>query len=70
MSLKAARDFVEKAIHSEEIKKEAHSGKKEILDIGRKHGYEFNHAELGQAMREREIEPRDDDPPDTCCICI
>ena len=68
MSLQAARDFVKKAVTTKELQDEAHARTKDIVDVGRDHGFEFTRDELRQAMKEHDVEaPKDD--PDTC-ICF
>ena len=67
MSLQAARDFVQKAKTSKEIQEAAHERKEDIVKLGQKHGHEFTHDELRQAMKEDAPDSPDDDP-DTC-IC-
>lgn len=66
MSLQAAKDFIEAAKKSQAINKEAHDRPKNIVDVGRKHGFQFSKEELRKAMDEdKDI---DEDDPDTC-IC-
>ena len=55
MSLQAAKEFIEKARHSEAIQKELNERTKSPVEIGRAHGFDFTQEEFNQAMRESGI---------------
>lgn len=60
MSVKAANDFIERANRDESVRKEARDNFKDVVNVGRKHGYDFTHDELTDAFRQRKSEGKDD----------
>jgi Chaperone of endosialidase/Nif11 domain len=66
MSLQAAKDFIEAAKKSPAISQETHDRSKNIVDVGREHGFEFSKEELRQAMDE---DPDIDEADPDTCIC-
>jgi hypothetical protein len=67
MSLQAARDFLDAANDSEEIRNQVRE-RRSVLEIGRDHGYDFTHDEISQAMGERNLEPLVDADDIACVI--
>lgn len=69
MSLQAANDFIDHANRDEAIRNEARANFKDVVNIGRKHGYDFTGDELNQALRERKGSSQQGADASTQCQC-
>ncbi len=73
MSVENARNFIDQAYKDKKLAQEGARRYKDIVDVGREHGYHFSKDDFEKAIRERQKPGKHGDPavdPDTCFCCI